>query len=134
MIHPDAGPGFLNEGQLQTILAAQRQARQGEIGFWAQKLNFATERQVLTALSLQWSCPVLALQTPPDFTCREMIPGRLLQSLRVMPVRFIRSTRLLYTALCEGIDHGALFAIEQMIRCHVYLVWSAIRHGWLDRK
>ncbi len=128
--------GFLSEEQLQTVLAAQRQARQGKIGYWAQRLNFATERQVLTALSLQWSCPVLALQTPPDFTCTEMIPWKLLQSLRMMPVRFIRSTGLVYIALCEGIDHAALLAIEQMLRCHVVpcLVSDHEMDGWIERK
>ena len=128
--------GFLSEEQLQAVLAAQRQAGHGKIGSWAQRLNFATERQVLTALSLQWSCPVLALQTPPDFHCMEMIPWRLLQSLRMMPVRFIRSTRLLYMALCEGIDHGALLAIEQLLRCHVVpcLVSDHAMDGWIDRK
>jgi len=128
--------GFLSEEQLQTVLATQRQARQGKIGFWVQRLNFATERQVLTALSLQWSCPVLALQTPPDFTCTEMIPWKLVQSLRMMPVRFIRSTRLLYMALCEGIDHVAILAIEQMLRCHVVpcLVSDHTMDGWIERR
>lgn len=86
--------GFLSEEQLQAVLAVQLAARVGKIGAWAQKLEFATERQVLTALSLQWSCPVLALQTPPDFTCTEKLPWRLLESLRMMPVRFIGSTHL----------------------------------------
>jgi len=128
--------GFLSEAQLQTVLAAQRQARGGKIGSWAQRLNFSTERQVLTALSLQWSCPVLALQTPPDFTCTAMIPWKLLQALRMMPVRFIRSTRLLYLALCEGIDHGALLAIEQMLVCHVVpcLVSDHAMDAWIERK
>jgi hypothetical protein len=128
--------GFLREEQLQAALAAQLQAHRGKIGTWAQRLNFVTERQVLTALSLQWSCPVLALKTPPDFTCMEMIPWRLLQSLRMMPVRFLRSTRLLYVALCEGIDHGVLLAIEQMLHCHVVpcLVSDQTMDGWIKRE
>jgi hypothetical protein len=93
--------GYLTEQQLQEVLRAQVQAGHGKIGTWAQKLNFASERQVLNALSLQWSCPLLSLQTPPDPACRRMIPWPLLQSLRMLPVRFVRSTSLLiYSGLC----------------------------------
>jgi hypothetical protein len=128
--------GYLQEEQLQVVLSAQRQAREGKVGAWALKLNFATERQVLTALSLQWSCPVLALQMPPDPSCPEMLPWRLLQSLRMMPVRFIASTGLLYMALSEGVDHGALAAIEQMLHCQVVpcLVSDRTMDGWLSRE
>jgi hypothetical protein len=128
--------GYLNEDQLQAVLSAQLRARQGKIGAWAQKLNFVSERQVLSGLSLQWSCPLLALQTPPDATCSRMLPRELLAALRMMPVRFVRSPRLLYLAVCEGIDHGALAAIEQMLDCHAVpcLVSDRVMDGWLGEE
>jgi hypothetical protein len=128
--------GYLNEDQLQAVLSAQLEARQGKIGAWAQKLNFVTERQVLSGLSLQWSCPLLALQTPPDATCSRMLPWDLLASLRMMPVRFVRSTSLLYIAVCEGVDHGALAAIEQMLHCHAVpcLVSDRVMDGWMEEE
>lgn len=128
--------GYLQEEQLQAVLSAQLQAREGKVGAWAQRLNFATERQVLTALSLQWSCPVLVLQMPPDATCPAMLPWRLLQSLRMMPVRFTRSTHLLYIALSEGVDHGALAAIERMLHCRVVpcVVSDRTMDEWLSRE
>jgi hypothetical protein len=125
---------YINEQQLQTGLAAQREAGFGRFGAWAVKLQFVTERQILTALSLQWSCPVLALQAPPDLTCSEMLPWNLLRSLRMMPVRFVRSTHLLYMAVCDPIEHASLAAIEQMLRCRVVpcLVGDRTMHGWLE--
>jgi hypothetical protein len=127
--------GFLTEDQLQAVLAAQLSAGEGKIGAWAQRLEFATERQVLSALSLQWSCPVLALQTPPDFTCTEMLPWKLLESLRMMPVRFTRSTRLLYIAVCDAVDHSALSAMEGMLHCRAVpcLVSDRTMNGWIAR-
>jgi hypothetical protein len=47
--------GYLNETQWQTALEAQSRARQGKIGEWLQALHFVTERQVLTALGVQWA-------------------------------------------------------------------------------
>jgi len=57
----------------------------------------------------------------------------LLRSLRVMPVRFVRSTRLLYLAVCEGIEHTSLAAIEQMLHCQVVpcLVTDREMDRWL---
>jgi hypothetical protein len=125
--------GYVNEGQLQTVLSAQREAGSGKLGNWALKLEFVTERQLLNTLSVQWSCPVLALQTPPDLACAELLPWNLLRSLRMMPVRFIRSTRLLYMAVCEELEHAALAAIEQVIHCRVVpcLVSDRAMDRWL---
>jgi hypothetical protein len=98
------------------------------------KLQFVTERQLLNALSLQWSCPVLALQSRPDFACVELQPWNLLRSLRVMPVRLVRSTLLLYLAVCEGIEHTSLAAIEQILHCRVVpcLVTDREMDRWLE--
>jgi len=97
--------GYVNEEQLQSLLNAQREGGGGKLGDWAVKLQFVTERQLLNALSLQWSCPVLALQTPADLACAELLPWDLLLSLRMMPVRFARSIHLLYSGLPGSRTH-----------------------------
>jgi hypothetical protein len=126
--------GYIDEQQLQTVLITQRDAGGGKLGSWALKLQFVTERQLLNALSLQRSCPVLALQTPPDFACVELLPWTLLRSLRVTPLRFVRSTRLLYLAVCEGIEHTSLAAIERILHCRVVpcLVTDREVDRWLE--
>jgi hypothetical protein len=65
-----------------------------------------------------------------------MLPRELLASLRMMPVRFVRSSRLLYIAVCEGINHGALAAIEQMLDGHAVpcLVSDRVMDGWLGEE
>jgi len=124
--------GYVTEAQLQATLSAQREAGFGKLGDWALKLQFVTERQLLNALSLP--CPVLALQTPPDFTCTELLPWNLLRSLRMMPIRLIRSTHLLYMAVCEKLEHASLGAIEQILHCRVVpcLVSDRAMDRWLE--
>src|SRR5215470_1629843 len=125
--------GYINEEQLQRVLAVQLAAGQGRLGSWAVKSQFVSERQLLTALSQQWSCPVLALQGPPDLGCSEMLPWCLLRALRMMPVRFVDSTRLLYVAVCDPLQHASLAAIEHMLHCQVVpcLVSDRTMDGWL---
>ena len=126
--------GYVNEQQLQKLLRAQCETGSGKLGQWALKLQFVTERQLLNALSLQWSCPVPALQSPPDFSCVELPPWNLLYSLRMMPVRFIPSTRLLCMAVCEELEHASLGAIEQILHCRVVpcLVSDRAMDRWLE--
>ena len=95
--------GYLNEQQLQAVLAEQRRRHEGKVGELAQRLNFASERQVLTALSAQWACPVLTLRAAPERDAIDMLPRALVRSLNLMPVRWVRSTRLLYVALSERV-------------------------------
>ncbi len=130
----------LSAADLRTALAAQRAAGQGKIrmdmsantrtnintstnmnknmkiGAWLQHLGFATEEQVTAALACQWSCPVLrtgpgtlgASRPPP-------IPVLLLEFFQMMPVELVEATGTLLMAFGEGIDHTALYAIEQML-------------------
>jgi hypothetical protein len=109
--------GYLNGAQLQTALEAQHRARRGKIGEWLQTMHFVTERQVVTALGVQWACPLLALREAPEPSCATLLPLPLLRTLHLMPVRFISSTRLLYLALSEKVDYRVLSAIEQILDC-----------------
>jgi hypothetical protein len=109
--------GQLTNGQLRAALAAQRGSGHRRIGEWLEELGFATEQQVTTALGLQWSCPVLAWRAPHDYACGRMLPYRLLERFRMLPVQFVAATRIFYVAFCDGIDYTALYAIEQMLDC-----------------
>ena len=52
--------GKLTPVEVQAALEAQRRARYGTIGDWIEKLGFASEQDVTSALALQWGCPVAA--------------------------------------------------------------------------
>lgn len=109
--------GRLTNSQLRTALEAQRTNRHGRIGEWLESLGFATEQQITAALGVQWSCPVLQSSAIADSTCARMLPLRLLQSFRMLPIQFVASTRIFYLAFSDGLDYTALYAVEQMLHC-----------------
>ena len=106
----------LTASQLRIALEQQRTAGHGRIGDWLQQLGFANEGQVTSALARQWSCPVLRASLEIPGAGRFIpIPLRLLESSRMMPVEFAEARKTLLIAFSEGIDHTALYAIEQML-------------------
>jgi hypothetical protein len=109
--------GQLTDWQLRVALQAQQVNGHRRIGEWLEKLGFATEQQVTTALALQWACPVLAWKAPRDARCARMLPYRLLERFRMLPVQFVAVSGMFYVAFCDGIDYTALYAIEQMLDC-----------------
>jgi hypothetical protein len=104
--------GFVNEDQVQSALLAQRRERRHKIGHWLQILGFATERQVVTALALQYATPVLAF--PDEVVPQRVMPVVILKSLRIVPVRLSSLQQLLYIAFCSPVDHKLLRSIEKM--------------------
>jgi hypothetical protein len=109
--------GQLTNSHLRAALEAQRVHHHRRLGEWLEELGFATEQQVTAALGLQWACPVLAFKAPRDSACGLMLPYRLLERFRMLPVQFVSATRMFYVAFCDGIDYTALYAIEQMLEC-----------------
>jgi hypothetical protein len=109
--------GQVSNNQLRLALEAQRSGGQGPIGRWLQQLGFATEPQVTAALGLQWACPVLPAFAAIDSRCTGMLPFRLLEKFRMLPVQFVASSSTLYIAFSQGVDYAALYAIEQMLGC-----------------
>jgi Type II secretion system (T2SS), protein E, N-terminal domain len=104
--------GFVHKAQVQAALLTQREEQCDKIGQWLQRLGFATERQVVTALGIQYATPVLAF--PAEIVPQRILPIELLKSLPVMPVRLSTSQHLLYIAFCSPVDHTLLQSIEKM--------------------
>lgn len=109
--------GQLSNRQLRSALEAQRASGSHRLGEWLEKLGFADEQQITTALGLQWACPVLPARVNLDYRCVRLIPFRILQSYRMLPIQFVEATRTFYVAFSEGIDYGVLNAVEQMLDC-----------------
>jgi hypothetical protein len=110
--------GQLTNRQLRQALEAQQSAGAGRIGDWLQRLGFATEQQITSALGLQWSCPVFPLERSPENECAQIIPLPLLRDFRMLPVHFTPATRVLLMAFCDRIDYSMLYLIERMLDCH----------------
>jgi len=109
--------GKLTYLEVQAALEAQRRARYGKIGEWIEKLGFASEQEVTSALALQWGCPVAssldlaAIQSPGS------IPLPILEAFQMLPFNYVASTNTLYLAFGERVDHAALYAIERVLEC-----------------
>src|SRR5271165_532988 len=109
--------GKLTHVEVQAALEAQRRARYGKIGEWIEKLGFATEQEVTTALALQWGCPVATSVDPSTVQSLGNIPLPILEAFQMLPLNYASATNTLYLAFGERVDHGALYAIEKILVC-----------------
>jgi len=89
----------------------------GKIGDWIEKLGFASEQDVTSALALQWGCPVASTVGPAIIDLADRIPLALLEAFQMLPWNFAASTNTLYVAFGERVDHAALYAIEKILDC-----------------
>jgi Type II secretion system (T2SS), protein E, N-terminal domain len=109
--------GRLTHEQVVAALAAQESAGSGKIGDWFEKLGFATEAEVTSALGLQWGCPVAASFDPGSVPPIGRIPLAILEAFQMLPLRHAPSTNTLYLVFGERVDHAALYAIEKILDC-----------------
>ncbi len=109
--------GKLTYIEVRAALEAQRRARYGKIGEWIEKLGFATEQDVTTALALQWGCPVASSFDPSAIHSPGSIPLPILEAFQMLPLNYLAVTNTLYLAFGERVDHSALFAIEKILDC-----------------
>jgi hypothetical protein len=125
--------GQVNNRQLRQALEAQRN-HGGRIGEWLEQLGYATEQQVTAALGLQWACPVLPVLKADNLNGLQLLPLRLLERFRMLPVHFVAQTRSLYLAFSERVDYAVLYAVEQMLeyRTEPCLVAHSAMDGALD--
>jgi hypothetical protein len=109
--------GKLTYVEVRAALEAQRRARYGKIGDWIEKLGFASEHDVTTALALQWGCPVASSFDPSTIESPGSIPLPILEAFQMLPLNYVAATNTLYLAFGERVDHAALYAIEKILDC-----------------
>jgi hypothetical protein len=109
--------GKLSYIEVRAALEAQRRARYGKIGEWIEKLGFATEQEVTSALALQWGCPVATTFDPFTIQSPGSIPLPILEAFQMLPLNYVAATNTLYLAFGERVDHAALYAIEKILDC-----------------
>jgi hypothetical protein len=109
--------GKLTHIEVRAALEAQRRARRGKIGEWIEKLGFATENEVTTALALQWGCPVASSFDPSAIHSPGSIPLPILEAFQMLPFNYAAATKTLYLAFGERVDYSALYAIEKILDC-----------------
>jgi len=111
--------GQLTYAEVAAALEAQQRARYGTIGEWIEKLGFATEQDVTTALALQWGCPLATSIEISEIPVFARIPLALLVKFQMLPMHFAARADTLYLACGRRVDHGTLYAVEQMIGCRI---------------
>ncbi len=109
--------GQLTYLEVRAALEAQRRTRHGKIGEWIEKLGFASEQEVTTALALQWGCPVASSFDPSTIHSPGRIPLSILDAFQMLPFNYVASTNTLCLAFGERVDHAALYAIEKILDC-----------------
>jgi hypothetical protein len=109
--------GKLSFIEVRAALDAQRGAGYGKIGEWIEKLGFASEQEVTTALALQWGCPVATSVDPSTVQSPGNIPLTILESFQMLPLNRVPISNTLYIAFGERVDHAALYAIEKLLAC-----------------
>jgi len=109
--------GKLSYIEVRAALEAQRRARYGKIGEWIEKLGFATEQEVTSALALQWGCPVATSFDSSTIQSPGSIPLPILEAFQMLPLNYVAPTNTLYLAFGERVDHAALYAIERTLAC-----------------
>jgi hypothetical protein len=109
--------GQLTYIEVRAALEAQRRSRHEKIGEWIEKLGFASEQEVTTALALQWGCPVASSFDPSTIHSPGRIPLSILEAFQMLPFNYVVSTNTLCLAFGERVDHAALYAIEKILDC-----------------
>ena len=108
--------GTINGEQLKLALDMQREKGSGRLGKFLQQIQAASERDITDGLAAQWGCPVYPMGQARDFLkCASLLPMTLLETGRMLPVHHLRAAQMLYIGFVEGIDHSALYAVEQML-------------------
>ena len=105
--------GWITRQQLREALHAQEAAGSGRLGEWLIGQHATDETTLTRALALQWSCPVLTLESQDPATLTSVMPRLFLDAFGALPLR-IAAGKLLYIGFEQSLDPVLAFAIERM--------------------
>lgn len=105
--------GWVTHDDLRKALDAQKKGDAARIGAWLMGHCGLDERRVTQALSIQWNCPILALDHGRTGQAVSLVPRLFLDTFECLPLR-LSSAGILYLAFEDRIDHSLTLAIERM--------------------
>jgi hypothetical protein len=122
--------GWITGRQLREALEAQKAAGTGRLGDWLVLRNATDEATVTRALGLQWSCPVLPVESAGPAALASLMPRLFLDAFGVLPLR-IAADKLLYLGFEQSPDPVLAFALGRMLELRVEsaIVPSSLFHG-----
>lgn len=126
--------GWITRRQLRDALDAQKASGSGRIGDWLIGQHATSETTVTRALALQWSCPVLSVESHGSAALTSVMPRLFLDAFGAMPLR-IAAGRLLYLGFEQSLDPVLAFAIGRMTGLQVEsgVLCSSLFHQGLGR-
>lgn len=105
--------GWITAEQLREALRLQRERGCGRLGFWLTSQCGVDERMVTRALGLQWSSPVLPLESHDPEALAPLVPRLFVDAFGVLPLR-VAAGRLLYVGFEDRLDPVLCLALERM--------------------
>jgi hypothetical protein len=105
--------GWITSRQLREALEAQRQAESGKLGEWLIRQRATDESTVTRALGLQWSCPVLGIESCDPAALAPLVPRLFLDAFGALPLR-VPAGKLLYLGFEQRLDLVLALAIGRM--------------------
>jgi len=105
--------GWITRQQLRGALQAQEAAGSGRLGEWLIEQHATDEMTLTRALALQWSCPVLSLESQDPAALTSVMPRLFLDAFGALPLR-VAAGKLLYVGFEQSLDPVLAFAIGRM--------------------
>ncbi len=105
--------GTVSQAQLRKALEAQRAAGHGRIGQWLISESGISPAQIVKALAMQWSCPVLPIDGFEPNAMALAMPRLFIEEFGLLPLR-VAAGQILYVAFKDRLNAAATFALEQM--------------------
>ncbi len=105
--------GWITHDDLRKALDAQRNGEAARLGAWLMANRGLDERRVTQALSIQWNCPILALDQERTGQPVSLVPRLFMDTFDCLPLR-LSSAGILYLAFEDRIDHSLTLAVERL--------------------
>ncbi len=105
--------GTISQAQLRKALDAQRAAGTGRIGQWLIKECGIAKAQIVKALAMQWSCPVLPMDGFEPTAMALTMPRLFIEEFGLLPLR-VAGGQILYLAFKDRLNAAVTYAMEQM--------------------
>jgi hypothetical protein len=105
--------GWITASQLRGALLGQRQNGAGRLGHWLVAKEGVSEELVTRALGLQWSCPVLPLDSHDPEGLAPLLPRLFVDTFGALPLR-IAAGKLLYLGFEDRLDPVLALAVERI--------------------
>ena len=105
--------GWITSGQLRQALDAQKASGEGRLGTWLVAKLGVSEQLVTRAVSMQWNCPVLALEHHDAEALAAVMPRLFVDAFGALPLR-VAADRILYLGFEDRLDAVLALGVERM--------------------